>query len=98
MYIAWPSLYNSNSNESSASVNSIHELGFQRAADPHRYLPQAFLNWRNQSTVGCNIHNFLLDFVGGALSLGQLMLDCAVTDNWSAITGDVAKFGLGCVQ
>lgn len=59
-----------------------------------RYMPQAVLNWRNKSTVGCNIHNFLLDFTGGTLSLAQLLLDCYVTDDWSAISGSIAKFGL----
>jgi cystinosin len=53
------------------------------------------LNWKNQSTVGCNIHNFILDFVGGSLSLAQLLLDSSTSGDWSAISGDVAKFGLG---
>eukprot|EP00048_Salpingoeca_helianthica_P021695 m.13865 g.13865 ORF g.13865 m.13865 type:complete len:317 (+) comp6301_c0_seq1:31-981(+) len=62
-----------------------------------KYLPQAYMNYRNRSTVGCNIHNFLLDFTGGVLSLAQLLLDSADTHDWSAITGDVAKFGLGII-
>ena len=33
--------------------------------------------------------------VGGALSTLQLVLDCADQHDWSGISGDVVKFGLG---
>lgn len=40
----------------------------------------------------------LLDFVGGLLSLAQLLMDCAVKGDWSGISGDPVKFGLGFVS
>jgi len=60
-----------------------------------KYVPQAVLNWQRRSTVGWSIHNVLLDFTGGLLSVAQLMLDCLVTGDWSGAIGDPVKFGLG---
>ena len=60
-----------------------------------KYVPQAVLNWRRRSTVGWSIHNVLLDFAGGLLSVSQLMLDCLVTGDWTGAIGDPVKFGLG---
>jgi cystinosin len=54
-----------------------------------------WLNYRRQSTEGWNMHNVLLDFGGGALSLVQLVMDGAATRDWSAVTGNPVKFGLG---
>lgn len=47
-----------------------------------KYSPQVVLNCRRRSTEGWTIHNVLLDFTGGALSLGQLLMDCAVSGDW----------------
>ena len=58
-------------------------------------VPQLYLNYQRQSTVGWSIINILLDFVGGVLSLLQLFIDCAIADDWSAITGNAVKTGLG---
>ena len=60
-----------------------------------KYVPQLLLNYRRRSTVGWPIDNILLDFTGGALSTLQLILDCANQQDWSGISGDVVKFGLG---
>ena len=46
-----------------------------------------YLNYRLRSTAGWNMHNVALDFGGGLLSLVQLLLDGAVTQNWTAVTG-----------
>lgn len=59
------------------------------------YTPQAYLNWKRKSTTGWTIYNVLLDFVGGLLSVVQLLMDCYVTSDWSGIQGDPVKFGLG---
>jgi cystinosin len=48
---------------------------------------QVWLNYRRKSTLGWTIHNVLLDFTGGLLSLVQLAMDSAVTRDWGAITG-----------
>ena len=37
------------------------------------------MNYKRKSTVGWNIHNVLLDLMGGGLSIAQLMIDCAVS-------------------
>lgn len=37
----------------------------------------------------------MLDFTGGVLSIGQLVLDAYISDDWSGISGDPVKFGLG---
>lgn len=58
-------------------------------------LPQAFLNYQRKSTSGWSIHNILCDFTGGLFSVLQLMMDCAVTDDWQGIRGDPLKFFLG---
>ena len=47
-----------------------------------KYSPQVLLNCRRRSTAGWTIHNVLLDFTGGALSLGQLVMDCSVSGDW----------------
>lgn len=37
----------------------------------------------------------LLDFAGGCLSLAQLCIDSALQNDWSGVTGNPVKFGLG---
>jgi len=60
-----------------------------------KYLPQVYLNYTRQSTVGWNINNVLLDFIGGGHSVAQLLVDCASTDDWDGLVGDPAKVALG---
>lgn len=60
-----------------------------------KYIPQLYLNWQRRSTVGWNIDNVLLDFMGGLLSLLQLFLDAGCSGQWSQLIGDPVKFGLG---
>jgi cystinosin len=63
-----------------------------------KYLPQVYLNYKRKLTVGWNIWNVLLDFTGGSLSVVQALIDAGTTDNWSAISGNLAKFMLGCMS
>mmetsp|Transcript_17142 Transcript_17142/g.24235 ORF Transcript_17142/g.24235 Transcript_17142/m.24235 type:complete len:400 (-) Transcript_17142:343-1542(-) len=63
-----------------------------------KYIPQAYLNFRRKSTLGWNIWNIILDFTGGILSLLQLVGDCAAIGNFSGITGNWVKFGLGFIS
>ena len=60
-----------------------------------KYTPQVYLNWKRKRTTGWNIWNVLLDFTGGALSVCQLMITCISQDDWTSISGDPVKFGLG---
>mmetsp|Transcript_30223 Transcript_30223/g.46357 ORF Transcript_30223/g.46357 Transcript_30223/m.46357 type:complete len:387 (+) Transcript_30223:178-1338(+) len=63
-----------------------------------KYVPQVILNYQRKSTVGWSIWNIILDFTGGVLSDLQLIGDCADFGDWSGITGNLAKFGLGFVS
>ena len=63
-----------------------------------KYTPQVILNFQRKSTQGWSIWNILLDFTGGILSVLQLVLDCSDMGDWTGITGNVAKFGLGNVS
>ncbi|KAF9927140.1 hypothetical protein BGZ65_006924 [Modicella reniformis] len=60
-----------------------------------KYCPQVFINWRAKSTIGWSIHNILLDLTGGVLSIAQLFLDAYLSGDWSGVSGDPVKFGLG---
>eukprot|EP00401_Gymnodinium_catenatum_P010269 CAMPEP_0117608478 /NCGR_PEP_ID=MMETSP0784-20121206/80829_1 /TAXON_ID=39447 /ORGANISM="" /LENGTH=303 /DNA_ID=CAMNT_0005411753 /DNA_START=50 /DNA_END=961 /DNA_ORIENTATION=+ len=60
-----------------------------------KYLPQVWMNYKRKSTDGWSIHNVVLDFLGGFLSVFQLILDAWRLDDWSAVTGDPAKLLLG---
>ncbi|KAG7228974.1 hypothetical protein INR49_008752 [Caranx melampygus] len=60
-----------------------------------KYVPQAYMNYRRQSTEGWSIGNVLLDFTGGILSILQMVLQSYNNDEWRLIFGDPTKFGLG---
>ncbi|KYO33783.1 cystinosin [Alligator mississippiensis] len=60
-----------------------------------KYFPQAYLNFRRQSTEGWSIGNVLLDFIGGSFSLLQMFLQSYNNEEWKLIFGDPTKFGLG---
>lgn len=62
-----------------------------------KYVPQAWLNYKRQSTAGWNILTILLDLNGGILSLIQLVLDSSLQNDWSGITGNPVKLLLGNV-
>eukprot|EP00939_MAST-03C_sp_MAST-3C-sp1_P002728 g2728.t1 len=63
-----------------------------------KYVPQVYLNHLRRSTDGWAIGNVLLDFTGGALSVLQQLMDCSFSGEWSGISGDPVKFGLGFVS
>nr|XP_040041146.1 cystinosin [Gasterosteus aculeatus aculeatus] len=60
-----------------------------------KYVPQAYMNYRKQSTEGWSIGNVLLDFTGGVLSILQMVLESHNNDEWRLVFGDPTKFGLG---
>ncbi|EQL30697.1 hypothetical protein BDFG_06847 [Blastomyces dermatitidis ATCC 26199] len=63
-----------------------------------KYIPQAWVNYKRKSTVGWSISAILLDFSGGILSVLQLLIDSALQDDWSGITGNPIKLLLGNVS
>jgi cystinosin len=60
-----------------------------------KYMPQVITNYRNHSTWGWSIWQILLDFVGGILSIAQLLIDSYLQGDWSGITGNPVKLALG---
>ncbi|CAG2165995.1 unnamed protein product [Oppiella nova] len=63
-----------------------------------KYIPQAWFNYKRQSTIGWSIGNILLDFTGGSLSLLQMFLLAHNYDDWLQIFKNFTKFGLGMVS
>jgi len=63
-----------------------------------KYVPQVLLNRRRQCTVGWSIGNVLLDFSGGVFSVVQEILDAYISNDWTGISGNLPKFGLGFVS
>lgn len=60
-------------------------------------MPQVLTNYRNRSTHGWSILQILFDFVGGILSITQLLIDSYQQGDWSGLTGNPVKFALGNV-
>ncbi|KAI1391077.1 PQ loop repeat-domain-containing protein [Hypoxylon trugodes] len=63
-----------------------------------KYAPQLVYNFRNRSTKGWSIWQVLLDFLGGILSIAQLVIDSYLQGDWSGVTGNPVKFALGNVS
>lgn len=63
-----------------------------------KYTPQMVWNYKNKSTRGWSIHGMMLDFTGGVLSIVQLVIDSYLQGDWSGITGNPVKLGLGNVS
>jgi cystinosin len=63
-----------------------------------KYMPQVWLNYQRQSTVGWSILQIMFDITGGVLSLAQLILDASFQGDWSGITGNPLKLGLGNIS
>ena len=57
-----------------------------------KYIPQVYLNYALKSTVGWHIQNVILDFTGGILSIGQLIMDAFNMDDLSGIKGYRIEF------
>ena len=63
-----------------------------------KYIPQAWANYQRKSTAGWSILQILLDVIGGVLSIVQLVIDSSLQSDWSGITGNPVKLGLGNVS
>ncbi|TIB97050.1 WD40 repeat-like protein [Wallemia mellicola] len=62
-----------------------------------KYVPQMLHNYRRKSTVGFSIFNILFDFVGGFLSLLQLIVDSVGSGDLTGIIGNPIKLSLSLV-
>ncbi|KAL1796859.1 hypothetical protein ACET3X_005399 [Alternaria dauci] len=79
-----------------AWIDVIYTLGYVKLLTVFlKYIPQAWVNYKRKSTLGWSIYPMLLDFAGGWLSLAQLCIDSALQNDWSGVTGNPVKFGLG---
>ncbi|KAI4607372.1 hypothetical protein J4E80_009767 [Alternaria sp. BMP 0032] len=77
-------------------IDVIYTLGYVKLLTVFlKYIPQAWVNYKRKSTLGWSIYPMLLDFAGGWLSLAQLCIDSALENDWSGVTGNPVKFGLG---
>jgi len=63
-----------------------------------KYVPQVLLNRQRRSTVGWSITACTLDFIGAALSILQLMLDCHDKHHMAGIWGNIVKLALGVIS
>jgi len=63
-----------------------------------KYIPQAWVNYKRKSTSGWSIGQILLDFAGGIMSIAQLVIDSSLQADWSGLTGNPVKLGLGNVS
>lgn len=87
---------NVSSNSIFTTLNWLYYLSYVKLViSISKYIPQVYMNYSRKSTYGWNIYNVLLDFTGGSLSVLQLCLDAGLQDDWSGVTGDPVKFGLG---
>ena len=79
-----------------SSLPYLYSLGtFKIVVTLIKYVPQAVLNYRRQSTVGWTIHNVLLDFTGGVCSVAQLFIDAG---SWALVVSNFPKLGLGLIS
>ena len=82
-----------------AWIDVLYALGYVKLlATFVKYIPQAWLNYKRKSTKGWSIWQILLDVTGGVLSISQLIIDASFQADWSGITGNPLKFGLGLVS
>lgn len=80
-------------------LDVVYALGYVKlAVTLVKYTPQLLANIRNQSTEGWSIWQILLDITGGVLSITQQGIDSYLQHNWSGITSNPVKFGLGQIS
>lgn len=60
-----------------------------------KYIPQVLTNYHRQSTEGWSIEQILLDLSGGVMSVMQLVIDSSLQADWSGLTNNSVKLGLG---
>lgn len=62
-----------------------------------KYIPQVRTNYKRQSTVGWSSGQVVCDFIGGILSIMQLVIDSSLQNDWSGLTNNPTKLGLGLI-
>ncbi|XP_063865968.1 cystinosin-like [Scylla paramamosain] len=64
---------------------------------PLKYIPQVYVIYKVKSTKGFSILGAVMDFSGGVLSLAQMFLLSANSNDYLSIFTNFSKFGLGVV-
>ena len=62
-----------------------------------KYIPQVRTNYKRQSTVGWSSGQVVADFTGGILSIMQIVIDSSLQNDWSGLTKNPTKLGLGLI-
>ena len=62
-----------------------------------KYMPQVIANYKRQSTVGWSSGQVVFDFIGGILSITQLVVDSSLQNDWSGLINNPTKLGLGMI-
>ncbi|KAF2876934.1 L-cystine transporter [Massariosphaeria phaeospora] len=82
-----------------AWIDVIYALGYVKLITVVvKYIPQVYTNYKAKSTEGWSIYPMLLDLSGSIFSLAQLMIDASLQGDWSGVTGNPVKFGLGNIS
>ncbi|KAI9798339.1 MAG: hypothetical protein M1835_000002 [Candelina submexicana] len=82
-----------------AWIDAIYAIGYVKLLVTFvKYIPQAWVNYKRKSTDGWTILQILLDLSGGVFSIMQLLIDSSLQGDWSGITGNPVKLGLGNVS
>jgi len=82
-----------------AWIDVIYTVGYIKLVVTFvKYIPQVWVNYKRKSTQGWSIWQILFDLTGGILSILQLVLDSSLQADWSGITGNPVKLGLGNVS
>ncbi|KAL9124970.1 MAG: hypothetical protein Q9175_008150, partial [Cornicularia normoerica] len=82
-----------------AWIDVVYAVGYVKlVVTVVKYIPQAWANYQRKSTDGWSINQILLDMIGGVLSIAQLVIDSSLQSDWSGITGNPVKLGLGNVS
>lgn len=63
-----------------------------------KYIPQAWRNYERKSTVGWSIIPIIMDVLGATLSISQLVIDSSLQKDWSGLTGNPVKLGIGNIS
>ncbi|MCJ1283752.1 hypothetical protein MMC26_003083 [Xylographa opegraphella] len=80
-------------------IDVVYALGYAKLViTVVKYIPQAWANYKRKSTEGWSILQILLDITGGVLSITQLLIDSSLQGDWSGVTGNPVKLGLGNVS
>ena len=80
-------------------VSQVYAVGYVKLfITVVKYMPQVWSNFQRKSTVGWSIEQILMDSLGGILSIAQLVIDSSLQKDWSGLTGNPVKFGLGNVS